>query len=647
MSPIPPPRPPLPQSPIAKLTRRVLRVNTSTRESQVINNAPRVTSNDNVNSSRPNTQTTSSSKIPGQESTSRDPGLKPYWNDRARDLSMKLWLPTETDSPVSRLTSSPMSFHCTEQKSWFSMTSRPPTSRNSPMISLPSTPSISAECKENEPPSTDDKGSKKRKNKVLAKTARQPKKKPKRELNRTLQLHMYPNDHQKRLLKKWMGVSRLSYNTVVHWNKKRVKYENTSRMGPALRTWIGWDREKLKKTKRWEKLKTDKEAKNFWFGEEKFCRRMVALKAAFRGFSVSQAKNISDESITEALQSKAQIISRNIDRSSGKASRSDYRSRKALKHTISLRSQNFGKDDETWNKFYVRYMHSTHTYTIPQYKFVDTDGRLFPCHFETKRRNNCWPEPHRITSDCKLTYKRLTNDWIFSWCYTKDVQIRDNQADEEGLDVVSIDPGVRTPFTWYSPTKGAGKIGDGDKSRMIRMGLKLDDLVSRMDWFSKSTSKRKRKMSKRMRNAAARARLDIKHLQQEIHRKSARFFVMNFDVIVIPAFDSPSMSRRLHRKISSKTTRSMMSWAHGSFRELMKSKAAEFGKVVIIQDEAYTSKTCSNCGNIQRVNHIYKCRRCFTTIDRDENGARGILLRAMQRNALVFENTKNALVSRN
>ena len=78
--------------------------------------------------------------------------------------------------------------------------------------------------------------------------------------------------------------------------KKRVKFENTSRMGPARRTWVTWDREKIEKTMTWEPTLTEKEAKDFWFGEEKFCRTMVLLGSGLRGFSVSQAKNISDVS---------------------------------------------------------------------------------------------------------------------------------------------------------------------------------------------------------------------------------------------------------------------------------------------------------------------------------------------------------------
>ena len=40
-------------------------------------------------------------------------------------------------------------------------------------------------------------------------------------------------------------------------------------------------------------------------------------------------------------------------------------------------------------------------------------------------------------------------------------QLRKTQVDGS-VHAVSINPGVRIPFTWYSPTKGVGKISQYD-----------------------------------------------------------------------------------------------------------------------------------------------------------------------------------------
>ena len=80
----------------------------------------------------------------------------------------------------------------------------------------------------------------------------------------------------------------------------------------------------------------------------------------------------------------------------------------------------------------------------------------------------------------------------------------------------------------------------------------------------------------------------------------------------------------------------MIGWAHYLFHQHLTAKAEELGVHIIIQNEAYTSKTCSMCGNMQAIggSETYNCRRCGVRMDRDENGARGIFLRALLDGAL-------------
>ena len=82
----------------------------------------------------------------------------------------------------------------------------------------------------------------------------------------------------------------------------------------------------------------------------------------------------------------------------------------------------------------------------------------------------------------------------------------------------------------------------------------------------------------------------------------------------------------------------MLGWAHYQFRQCLVAKAEELGVHIIIQNEAYTSKTCSWCGKIQKIggSKVYNCRNCRTVMDRDENGARGIFLRALLDGALIL-----------
>jgi IS605 OrfB family transposase len=169
---------------------------------------------------------------------------------------------------------------------------------------------------------------------------------------------------------------------------------------------------------------------------------------------------------------------------------------------------------------------------------------------------------------------------------------RETQA---GVHAVAIDPGVRTPFTWYSPTKGVGKIGQYDIGRIIRLCQHMDNLISRRDKLALSSSKRKQNKARRLGAALARMQRRVSRLQSEVHKKTTAFFTREFDVIVIPPFEVSQMVNRKTRKIRSRTVRQMLCWAHYRFRQRLISKAEELGVHVVIQNEAYTAAGVETC----------------------------------------------------
>ena len=74
----------------------------------------------------------------------------------------------------------------------------------------------------------------------------------------------------------------------------------------------------------------------------------------------------------------------------------------------------------------------------------------------------------------------------------------------------------------------------------------------------------------------------------------------------------------------------MLLWSHYRFRQRLLNKSREHSCKVIVCDEAYTSKTCGECGILNgRLggSKVFKCETCKAQFDRDANGARNILLR--------------------
>ncbi|CAG8809574.1 4759_t:CDS:2, partial [Cetraspora pellucida] len=255
-------------------------------------------------------------------------------------------------------------------------------------------------------------------------------------------------------------------------------------------------------------------------------------------------KSSLDHSITSAILARNEVIRRNNElRKQGQPQnhKLHFISKKSEQQTISIRAHYCRNP----LRFYLRLLHNK---------------QLIQANTEYPR----YKPKGKVTLDSKLSYSKKLRHWTFIWVYGK--EICENQADY--THVASINPGVRTFLTCYSPTIGHGNFGDNDINRIFRLGLVLDDLISRT---SKAPAK-----------------------------KPALWLTRTFDVIVLPTFDSTRMSCRQKRKINSKTVRKMMSWAYARFRNRLISKMKEFGKIVITSvSEAYTSKTCSRCGYIK------------------------------------------------
>lgn len=206
--------------------------------------------------------------------------------------------------------------------------------------------------------------------------------------------------------------------------------------------------------------------------------------------------------------------------------------------------------------------------------------------------------------------------------------------------VVALDPGIRSFMTFFAED-GCGKFAHGDFSRIQRLCAHLDALISKADTA-------RSKPAQRLYKACDRIRQKIRHLIDELHHKVALFIVRHYDVILLPTFETKQMVCKGARKLRKKSVRSMLSFAHYRFKLFLKHKAFEYGKTVIDVCEAYTSKTVSWTGEVI---HNLGGRKIITSkidgqrMDRDLNGARGILLRALEDTPLVRDLLEPCIVN--
>src|SRR5579872_6452959 len=219
------------------------------------------------------------------------------------------------------------------------------------------------------------------------------------------------------------------------------------------------------------------------------------------------------------------------------------------------------------------------------------------------------------------------------------------------MKAVGIDPGVRAFHNFYDSKGNTGKIGVGVADKLLAIEKQIDNLKSRITHTNTSENDdgyRKNKMRRQnMRRKCAWLRTKIRNIMDDFHWKSASFYCKNYETIIIPKMDTESLKKKIrerywfNKELKGDNIRKLMSLAHNRFVDRLLSKAQQYGRKVIIQDEAYTSQTCGKCGllnkNLGPLTE-YRCldRECRGEIDRDINGARNIMIRGLEQYTIML-----------
>ncbi|MER5914954.1 transposase, partial [Streptomyces sp. NPDC001982] len=88
------------------------------------------------------------------------------------------------------------------------------------------------------------------------------------------------------------------------------------------------------------------------------------------------------------------------------------------------------------------------------------------------------------------------------------------------------------------------------------------------------------------------------------------------------------------------------SWSFAQLGAFIAYKARRAGVPVVYVDPAYTSRTCAECGHIDRANRVsqawFACRSCGFVDHADRNGSRNIRARAWELRRRGVESTAPA-----
>jgi putative transposase len=140
---------------------------------------------------------------------------------------------------------------------------------------------------------------------------------------------------------------------------------------------------------------------------------------------------------------------------------------------------------------------------------------------------------------------------------------------------------------------------------------------------------RKQKGSQNRRKAILRVQRlheHIKNQRQDLLNKVAHDYTLAFDLIALEDLRITNVVRNRH------LSKSILDQGWGYLRQRLTVKAANAGRTVVLVDPAYTSKTCSCCGQVFQDFDLstrwVTCDSCGLSLARDHNAALNILKRA-------------------
>ncbi|CAM9800285.1 unnamed protein product, partial [Ectocarpus sp. 4 AP-2014] len=229
------------------------------------------------------------------------------------------------------------------------------------------------------------------------------------------------------------------------------------------------------------------------------------------------------------------------------------------------------------------------------------------------------PGAHKPSQSCRIAY--CFGRWYIIVPEKVQVKKQDTDTSVEPR-IIGIDPGLRTAFTCSSNAGEVLEVGIDTRYRFQREHGKKTSIARKMR--DATCVNRKTKLRKAWYRCQARA----KHLAADLHWKTIKHLLDRYDVVVIGKIGVQSLVPKTGQSASNKRMFSYLS--HYSFRQRLKYKAGSLNKVVVEQDESYTSQACFRCGHLKKDLGAAKtciCRECGLVIDRDVNSGFNIMVR--------------------
>jgi len=572
-------------------------------------------SGDKLTNSKKRTRDTELSQTSDQVSTSRGPVCVPFWNQRIKEISHKLLSSTEIAWRDSPLTSWSSFSKDKALKSWYTAKTKVPNPHSSSpktlwqsQQSLWQAITVNEQLKEDADASENEK---KKKRKLANSKAKKVYRLP-----RTRQFRIRPNEKLRGIINNWQDHARRAYNICIsvfkeyHSGVEETVYDvdrlakypvMDKKKRPVIRIVDGKLNIPVKGRENAIMLIAATREKG---GDIK---RLPYGKQPPKPKWLTTPQEIRSNSMLDAKKAIASVEAKNGERA--------IRGEMYIKSTFKFRSR---RDGAKSISFSSRTYNQTSGVIINLIKACKVrKGRGLPLKAKHAVRL-CVDRERKVTL-----------------CFVDEFEVKDEKEAPDHVDsfhsVASLDPGIRTFQSIFDADGNAIEWGAGGSEQLMYHCRRADNLRSKID---KQKDKHKRWYLKR---AYYRTLRKLKNKVNECQYKLALFLCENYRVVLIPKFEVSRMVKKSERKIGNKTVRPMYTWSHYKFRQRLLEKAKEHPWCRVIEvDEAFTSKTCDECGYIREnfKGKTFECPSCGHKADRDIHAGKNILLRYISREGL-------------
>ena len=249
-----------------------------------------------------------------------------------------------------------------------------------------------------------------------------------------------------------------------------------------------------------------------------------------------------------------------------------------------------------------------------QVSFTDNILKICPrsfnkdeCYFNYGKYNKKKLKTLIIENNCKIL--KQYGRYYISIPYTlPDIAFKDNQDSYCG-----IDPGVRDFMTVFGNDGFSTYKMDNTKFKENNRDIYFMKKVKRIR--KKSFFKRERKKD---------------NVITQVHYDTINDLLSRYNTIFYGDIKSHSIVKK------SKNSRLNLDFSDikfYQFKQRLIHKAEELGKRIFFINESYTSKTCSNCGFVDKKlgqKKTYSCKLCDQVMDRDLNAAKNMLMKGLE-----------------